>query len=209
MIRIALLALVCALLASPAEARHRQHAAYTIAHPDCNILWPCEGVVSSPRGLRIEKTMPFGTAQKVYKHREAWVQTVRVPRHTIAHVVPDVVHAVVSTVSGIVAPLAAKVAEIQGACGSKVISAIRHTYIAGTHRISLHASGQAVDMAGNPSCIYSHLQGYAGGYSTDYARMAHVHISWGGPEHGIRFVHGGGHRHHYAHGHHHGHYASR
>lgn len=100
--------------------------------------------------------------------------------------------------SGVVAPLAAKASEIQAVCGSRVISGVRHTYIAGTRRISLHASGRAVDMQGNPSCIYRLLQGWPGGVSTDYARVNHVHISYapGGPEWGLRFRHGGGkHRH--------------
>lgn len=108
---------------------------------------------------------------------------------------------------GIVEPLASKAAEIQAVCGSKVISGVRHTYIAGTRIISLHATGQAVDMQGNPACIYRHLAGWQGGYSTDYSRVQHVHISWGGREHGTRFAHGGGwrtryaarHRHSYGH----------
>lgn len=97
---------------------------------------------------------------------------------------------------GLVAPLAAKVAEIVGACGSRVISGVRHTFIAGTHRISLHAFGEAADVAGNGACIYRELAGWPGGYSTDYDRVGHVHISFepNGREWGLRFVHGG--RHH-------------
>lgn len=97
------------------------------------------------------------------------------------------------SLAGVVPPLAAKAAEIRDACGSRVVSAVRRTYVAGTRRISLHAHGQAVDMAGNPSCIYARLKGWRGGYSTDYARVAHVHISWsgGGREWGARFVHRG------------------
>lgn len=100
----------------------------------------------------------------------------------------------VNRVAGIVAPLAAKVAQIQAACGSSVISGVRHTRIAGTRRMSLHAQGKAVDMVGNPSCMYSQLQGWPGGYSTDYGRARHIHISYdaeGGREMGLRFVHGG------------------
>jgi hypothetical protein len=96
-------------------------------------------------------------------------------------------------IAAIVAPLAAKVSEIQATCGSKVVSGLRHTYIAGTHRMSLHASGKAVDMSGNPSCIYAHLTGWQGGYSTDYRRMRHVHLSYdpdGHREWGLRFIHG-------------------
>jgi hypothetical protein len=92
------------------------------------------------------------------------------------------------------------VAEIVTTCGSMILSSHRHTYVAGTHRISLHASGRAVDVAGNPSCIYSMLHGWPGGYSVDYGAVRHVHISLGGREDGTRFVHGGrhhgrGHRH--------------
>lgn len=100
-----------------------------------------------------------------------------------------------TSLNGVVGPLAAKVRQIQAACGSRVVSSVRHTYIAGTRRISLHASGKAVDMVGNPSCIYSHLRGWAGGYSTDYGRVRHVHISYdpnGKREWGRRFAHGGG-----------------
>lgn len=64
--------------------------------------------------------------------------------------------------------------------------------------MSLHASGNAVDMQGNPTCIYAHLHGWPGGYSTDYSRVRHVHISYdaaGGREMGLRFAHGGGHKH--------------
>ena len=105
--------------------------------------------------------------------------------------------------NGLVGPLADKVAEIVKTCGSRLISAVRHTFIAGTRRISLHASGKAADVAGNPSCIYAALKDWKGGYSVDYGRVAHVHLSYdpdGRREWGARFVHGG-HRRHYAHGH--------
>lgn len=101
--------------------------------------------------------------------------------------------------AGVVPTLATKAREIQSACGSRVVSSIRYTRIRGTGgRLSLHASGRAVDMAGSPACIYSHLLGWPGGYSTDYGRVRHVHISYAphGPEWGVRFRHyRGGHRH--------------
>ncbi|MFO1114094.1 MAG: hypothetical protein U1E28_00295 [Beijerinckiaceae bacterium] len=102
------------------------------------------------------------------------------------------------SLSGVSGALAAKAQEISSACGSTVISGYRHTRVAGTRHMSLHASGRAVDMRGNPSCIYAHLQGWAGGYSTDYGRVQHVHISLGGREDGLRFAHRGGHHRHYA-----------
>lgn len=95
--------------------------------------------------------------------------------------------------AGVSAPLAAKAREISVACGSLVISGVRSSArVAGSHRMSLHASGRAVDMQGNPGCIYAHLRGWPGGYSTDYHRVRHVHISLGGREDGIRFAHRGG-----------------
>lgn len=85
--------------------------------------------------------------------------------------------------------LAAKARAIVRACGSRVISGVRHTRVAGTRRLSLHASGRAVDLRGDPRCIYARLKGWPGGYSTDYGRVRHVHVSLGGAEQGRRFVH--------------------
>lgn len=104
------------------------------------------------------------------------------------------------SLSGVVAPLAAKAREIVSACGSKVISGVRHTRVRGSGRISLHASGRAVDLQGNPSCIYAHLKDWPGGYSVDYhsvrcgrTRCPHVHVSYSpnGREWGARFTHYG------------------
>ncbi len=95
------------------------------------------------------------------------------------------------------AELRAKVFEIIDACGTHVLRTFTPgAVIAGTHHLSEHAFCRAADLAGNPACIYSHLRGFRGGVSTDYARMQHVHVSWhpGGWEQGVRFVHGGGHR---------------
>ena len=100
--------------------------------------------------------------------------------------------------SSVIPALAAKAHEITAACGARVISGFRpHAVVAGTNRTSLHASGHAVDIQGNPGCIYSHLHGFRGGYSVDYSAVQHVHVSLGGREDGARFVHGGGHRHSY------------
>lgn len=63
---IALLAVFCAI--SSAEARLRA----VVAHPGCNVLWPCVGVEPSARGERVVKAMHgFGTARKVYKPHAA------------------------------------------------------------------------------------------------------------------------------------------
>ncbi|QLP98527.1 MAG: hypothetical protein HZY79_15655 [Rhodoblastus sp.] len=89
--------------------------------------------------------------------------------------------------------LAAKARAIVRACGSHVVSARRHTRVAGTRRMSLHARGLAVDLRGNPRCIYARLKGWRGGYSVDYRRVDHAHVSGpGGREDGLRFVHRGG-----------------
>lgn len=182
MLKLAALAsaLLCALTVT-AEARHRARPA-----PACvSIFDPCTWR-SSP-SFAPHRSAPTAKRRRLARHRPALEESYSVP------------------VSGIIAQLAAKVAEIADACGSRVISGVRHTYVAGTRRISLHASGKAVDMAGNPACIYAHLVGWAGGYSTDYARVAHVHISYdpdGGREMGVHFRHGAGRR--YARHHHHG-----
>ncbi len=101
--------------------------------------------------------------------------------------------------AGLVGPLAAKLASIQSACpGTHAISGVRHTRIAGTRRMSLHAQGKAVDVRGPYGCIYGQLKGWSGGYSTDAGRVQHIHISYddaGGREMGLRFAHGGHRRH--------------
>lgn len=93
-----------------------------------------------------------------------------------------------TSLSGIVAPeLVAKVREIQSACGSHILSTRDRRGNRSNHPI-----GRAVDMAGNPSCIYAHLKSWPGGVSTDYGSVHHVHISYnpGGQEWGLRFRHG-------------------
>ena len=102
----------------------------------------------------------------------------------------DPAHAL--SLNGVNPQLRAKIESILSACpGAKVISAVRHTRIRGSGRMSLHASGRAVDLTGNPSCLYAQLQGWPGGYSIDYARVRHVHVSIGGFEQGLRFAHYG------------------
>jgi hypothetical protein len=95
------------------------------------------------------------------------------------------------SLNGVVPELAAFARTIVSACGSKVISAVRNTRVRGSGAVSLHASGRAVDISGNPGCIARHLAGWRGGASNDYHRIRpnHFHISWGGREHGKRFAH--------------------
>jgi hypothetical protein len=92
------------------------------------------------------------------------------------------------SLAGVTPVLAAKARQIAATCGSVVISAVSRRGNRSNHPI-----GRAVDMKGNPGCIYAHLKSWPGGYSTDYAAARHVHISYnpGGQEWGLRFVHGG------------------
>jgi hypothetical protein len=116
------------------------------------------------------------------------------------------------SLAGYPGPLIDKTQEIVDTCNSRVTSAFRPgSRVRGSGRLSNHAFKKAVDVAGNPKCIYAHLAGWPGGYSTDYAAVAHVHISYAphGAEWGARFVHyRGGHHHRYAHHRRH-HYALR
>lgn len=189
-------AVLCALSIA-AEAGPRPRAGL---HPQCNITMPCEmPYASSPQGLKrirgkyIARQIGIGgpraSARRDSSRGDALLAA---PTASIG-----------ALTAGVVAPLAAKVAEIEADCGSKLISGIRHRFVAGTRRLSLHAAGKAVDLTGNPGCIYAHLAGWPGGYSTDYPRMRHVHLSYdadGGREMGLRFVHGRkryGHRRHH------------
>jgi hypothetical protein len=95
------------------------------------------------------------------------------------------------SLAGVTPVLAAKARQIVASCGSAVISGV-----SARGNRSNHPIGRAVDLRGNPGCIYAQLKGWPGGYSTDYASAGHVHISYnpGGQEWGLRFAHGG-HRH--------------
>jgi len=136
---------------------------------------------------------------RVSKARTAVVRTPLPPHKpgerreapTIAGYVEAVARRSVS-LSGVVPELAAFASKVVADCGSRVISAVRNTYVAGTRTKSLHASGRAVDLAGNPGCIAKHLAGWPGGASNDYHRLRtpHYHVSFGGREHGTRFSHG-------------------
>ena len=98
------------------------------------------------------------------------------------------------SLNGVTPVLASKARDIVVSCGSVVISAI-----SARRNHSNHPSGRAVDLRGNPGCIYAHLRNWPGGYSTDYRSVRHVHVSYnpGGQEWGLRFAHHG-HSHHRA-----------
>jgi hypothetical protein len=91
------------------------------------------------------------------------------------------------SLAGVTPVLAAKARQIVANCGSTIVSAVSRRGIRSNHPI-----GRAVDIKGNPGCVYAQLKGWPGGYSTDYAATGHVHISYnpGGQEWGLRFAHG-------------------
>lgn len=132
----------------------------------------------------------FGTyqyAKKRYSHRYRHVVRKHAQRHR--HVVRKTRVGRSVSLAGVTPVLAAKTRKIVAACGSIVISAVASRSIRSNHPI-----GRAVDLQGNPRCIYAHLKGWPGGYSTDYAAVRHVHISYnpGGQEWGVRFAHNSG-----------------
>lgn len=105
--------------------------------------------------------------------------------------------------AGVTPVLAAKARELVAECGSRIIAGV-----AGRGRRSNHPIGRAVDVAGNPDCVYANLKrsGWRGGVSNDYHRVMcptsrgwvrcpHVHVSWnpGGQEWGLWFAHRGPH----------------
>lgn len=107
--------------------------------------------------------------------------------------------------AGVNGELAAKARDLVAECGSTVIAGV-----AGRPGRSNHPRGRAVDLRGNPSCIYANLKrtNWPGGVSTDYAtvtcatprgvvRCPHVHVSYNpnGQEWGLWFKHGTRHAH--------------
>ena len=157
--------------ATESSARPRAPVLAPVLAPECNISISCEApVVQSPAAS--------ASVRKSWRRSRAPVVQAPLVREALAYAPADDIPAVreprnvrgLST-SGVVPALAAKAAAISAACpGAHVISALRHTRIRGTRRMSLHATGEAVDMRGNPSCIYAQLRNWPGGYSTDYGR---------------------------------------
>ena len=93
--------------------------------------------------------------------------------------------------AGLTPVLQAKVHEITASCRTHVVSTYCRGGVTPNHRLGL-----AADLKGDPACIYNHLKGWPGGYSTDYAAVQHVHISYShSNEWGYRFAHGGGRSH--------------
>lgn len=170
-------------------------------HPMCNITMPCQLPIAATPSRREHARRDRGQrGERHAKQRRAAVKVAAKPEPKTPPTIAGYIQKTVAeparggvSLDGVVPALAAKAREIQEACGSKVISSVRRTRIRGTRTMSLHASGQAVDMSGNPECMYERLSGWSGGYSVDYARMRHIHISYsdGGREWGARFSHGG------------------
>lgn len=200
---ITAVAALCAL-SSLAEARVRTPA----VSPECNVTMPCIGV-NNPvharsRGQRsVEPTFSMMEPSPRLSRRQQRALA-RAQRNAFEPVAARPVAERAAAASegysaGLVGPLAAKLASIQAACpGTHAISGVRHTRIAGTRRMSLHAQGKAVDVRGPYGCIYAQLKSWSGGYSTDAGRVQHIHISYddaGGREMGLRFAHGGHRRH--------------
>lgn len=201
--RVTIIGLGCLLLPSLAVTAALARPRAPALAPECNISMACDAPVASAASRKV-KAVQSEIAVMDRPQRRAR----RVSREALAYASADesavsITRAVRESatasrgvsVSGVVPALAAKVAQIQSSCpGAQVISGVRHTRIRGTRRMSLHASGEAVDMRGNPSCVYSQLRDWPGGYSTDYGRVQHVHISLSssGREMGLRFAHGGG-----------------
>lgn len=197
-------AALCAL-SSMAEARVRTPA----VSPECNVTMPCIGVTNPAhtrqRGQRrVEPAFSMMESSSPRLTRRQQRALERAQRNAFEPPAPRAVTSRTAAASegysaGLVGPLAAKLASIQAACpGTQAISGVRHTRIAGTRRMSLHAQGKAVDVRGPYGCIYAQLKSWSGGYSTDAGRVQHIHISYddaGGREMGLRFAHGGHRRH--------------
>ena len=99
-----------------------------------------------------------------------------------------------TSLARIVEPLKAKAEEIIAVCGSRVLSSDCRGGVTPNHR-----NHRAVDLKGNPRCMYALLKDWPGGVSTDYGSApgtAHVHVSYcppgsckGAYEWGLRFAH--------------------
>ena len=127
------------------------------------------------------------------------MQTITKPINIFRNYIEDIIrHASNAPTDKLPPKLQDKLREIQNSCGGfHVVSTTcgphGHSYhVAGTSRVSLHCLGLASDfVVDNYSCAYNHLQGWPGGYSVDPLVVRHIHISLGGREDGVRFVHGG------------------
>jgi hypothetical protein len=150
------------------------------------LIVPQDSAEARPRHHHVGKHHGKHYAKHRAKHRHVAKHHHRIARKKVAYRTNRVGHSV--SLAGVTPVLAAKARQIAATCGSAIISAVSRRGNRSNHPI-----GRAVDMKGNPGCIYAQLKGWPGGYSTDYAAVRHVHISYnpGGQEWGLRFAHGG------------------
>jgi hypothetical protein len=189
-----LLSLGLVTTASAGHHRHYHHRSVSTGHLqyaslDASLGTFCAEHPSSCQASPVRREMA---------HAAERLRSSRVHRHG---------HGYGLALSDLTPTLAKKVSEITSACGSRLISGYRPgARVAGSGHPSLHSlyPSRAADVSGNPHCIYMHLEGWAGGYSTDYGRVRHVHISYSPPGTGYlagrewhaRFVHYGSGGHH-------------
>ncbi len=184
-------ALISAMFVTDAQARSR-HQYQSQSNVDAGYAVPDDWNRLDPKMLNQQYWPDVNKTAKRYRAKDGRSYNIRGKKRTAAHP-----HR--SRIADLTPALARKVNEIVADCGSRVISGYRPgARIAGTGHASLHSRypSEAADLAGNPSCIYRHLHGWPGGYSVDYGRMKHVHISLAHDrrERGARFNHYGGHR---------------
>lgn len=131
------------------------------------------------------------TTEIQQKTQKIFAKVIHTPKHSKYSPGLKVKYSGVS-LNGVKEPLKSWTFQTIRSCpGSKVISAYRKTRVKGTGHWSLHASGKAVDITGNPSCVAQRLKSWSGGASNDYWRIRphHYHVSYGGSEMGLRFAH--------------------
>ncbi len=180
---VAALALAC-LYATPAEARRSADLSREFTGDRYSGGAPA---VDTQRAVK-------RTAKKTYRKAK---RSTRLAARTPTGYAKHIARTASRDLTGFPEPLVIKVRELERECGSKVVSGYRPGARIGRSGVmSNHARRKAVDMSGNPACMYAHLKGWPGGVSTDYHSAPggkHVHISYnpGGMEWGVRFAHRG------------------
>lgn len=154
------------VMSSPAEARHRHSARVTTyqAHPGCGVWFPCEGVVTSARGLRVQRAMGgLGSPAKIYTppHASRRTYTRYASRHHRTREVSnygapsplrDAGRGVVKAASGAVAYVAGSTTHAFQCVIDKLEAEGYHIKFMGGYanhghiRHSLHYSGHALDI---------------------------------------------------------------
>lgn len=87
---------LAAMLSSPADAksrhkhRHHRHVVTVQTYavdPGCNIIFPCEGVAPSPRGVRFANRAKFGGPVLRYTPRPAPISSFGIPQPSFGYTV--------------------------------------------------------------------------------------------------------------------------